>query len=74
MLQSSNEKKKEKEMKAEIEKKEQEKNFAPGDFCPQSRHLVRLAHKIGEVRFSTKFKPKMCFSEKRIREGFRKNE
>ena len=30
------------------------RNFAPGDFCPQSRHLVRFAKKIGEVRFSTK--------------------
>ena len=30
------------------------RNFAPGNFCPQSCHLVRLARKIGEVRFSTK--------------------
>ena len=29
-------------------------NFAPRHFCPQSRHLVRLAHKICEVRFCTK--------------------
>ena len=30
------------------------RNFAPGHFCPKSCHLVRLAKKIGEVRFSTK--------------------
>ena len=30
------------------------RNFAPGHFCPQSRHLVCLANKIGEVRFSKK--------------------
>ena len=28
----------------------------PGHFCPQSCHLVRLAKKIGEMRFSTKIK------------------
>ena len=37
------------------------RNFAPGHFCPQSRHLVRLAHKIGEVRFSTKIEPESVF-------------
>ena len=31
------------------------------DFCPQSRHLVRLAKKIGEVRFSTKIKTENVF-------------
>ena len=31
------------------------RNFAPRHFCPQSRYLVRLARKIGEVRLSTKF-------------------
>ena len=46
------------------------RNFAPGHFCPQSRHLVCLAHKIGEVWFSTKIQLKTCFWEKRIREGF----
>ena len=30
------------------------RNFTPGHFCRQSYHLVRLAKKIGEVRFSTK--------------------
>ena len=30
------------------------RNFTRGHFCPQSGHLVRLAMKIGEVRFSTK--------------------
>ena len=28
------------------------RNFAPEHFCPQSRHVVRLAIKIGDVRFS----------------------
>ena len=46
------------------------RNFAPGDFCPQSRHLVRLANKIGEVRFSTKIQAQKSLLEKRIREGF----
>ena len=41
-----------------------------GTFCPQSRHLVRLAKKIGEVRFSTKIQTENFFLEKRIREGF----
>ena len=30
------------------------RNFGPGHFCPQSCHVVRLARKIGEIRFSTK--------------------
>ena len=30
------------------------RNFASGHFCPQLCHLVCLAKKIGEVRFSTK--------------------
>ena len=37
------------------------RNFAPRHFCPQSRHLVRLAHKIGEVRFSTKIQTENVF-------------
>ena len=41
-----------------------------GHFCPQSRHLVCLANKIGEVRFSTKIQTENVFLEKRIREGF----
>ena len=30
-------------------------------FAPKSRHLVRLAHKIGEVRFSTKIQAENMF-------------
>ena len=37
------------------------RNFAPGHFCPQSRHLFRLAHKIGEVWFSTKIQTENVF-------------
>ena len=37
------------------------RNFAPGHFCPQSRHLVCLAHKIGEVRFSRKIQTENMF-------------
>ena len=37
------------------------RNFALGHFCPQSRHLVRWAHKIGEVQFSTKFQTENMF-------------
>ena len=37
------------------------RNFALGQFCPQSRHLVRLAYKIGEVRFSTKIQTENVF-------------
>ena len=36
-------------------------NFTLGHFCPQSRNLVRLAKKIGEVRFSTKIKTENVF-------------
>ena len=41
------------------------RNFDPGHFWPQSRHLVRLAHKIGEVRFSTKIKTENVFFGKK---------
>ena len=37
------------------------RNFAPGHFCPQSRHLVCLVNKIGEVRFSTKIQSENVF-------------
>ena len=37
------------------------RSFTPGHFCPQWRHLVRLAHKIGEVRFSTKIQAENVF-------------
>ena len=37
------------------------RNFAPGHFYPQSSHLVRLAMKIGEVRFSTKIQTENLF-------------
>ena len=37
------------------------RSFAPGHFCPQSRHLVRLAHNIGEVRFITKIQAENMF-------------
>ena len=37
------------------------RNFAPGHFCPHSRHLVRLAYKIGVVRFSTKIQTENVF-------------
>ena len=37
------------------------RNFAPGHFCPQSCHLVRLAKKIGEVRFSSKIQTENVF-------------
>ena len=37
------------------------RNFAPGHFCPQSRHLVRFAHKIGEVRLRTKIQAENVF-------------
>ena len=40
------------------------RNFAPGRFCPQSCHLVRLANKIGEVRFSTKIQIENVFFRK----------
>jgi hypothetical protein len=37
------------------------RNFTPGHFCPQSCHLVRLAKKIGEVRFNTKIQTENMF-------------
>ena len=37
------------------------RNFAPGHFCPQSRHLVCFANKTGEVRFSTKIQSENVF-------------
>ena len=37
------------------------RNFTPGHFCPKSRHVVRLAMKIGEVRFSTKIQTENVF-------------
>ena len=37
------------------------RNFTPGHFCPQSCHLVRLAKKIGEERFSTKIQTENVF-------------
>ena len=37
------------------------RSFTPGHFCPQSCHLVRLAKKIGEVRFSTKIQTENVF-------------
>ena len=40
------------------------RNFAPGRFCPQSRHLVRLAKKISEVRFNTKIRTENLFFAK----------
>ena len=52
------------------------RNFAPGHFCPQSRHLVRLAKKIGEVRFSTKIQTENVFfgmDETSLRDTFAPN-
>ena len=37
------------------------RNFAPGHFCPQSHHLDRLTHKIGELWFSTKIQTENVF-------------
>ena len=37
------------------------RSFAPGHFCPQSRHLFRLAHNIREVRFITKIQAENVF-------------
>ena len=37
------------------------RNFASGHFCPKSCHLIRLAKKIGEVRFSTKIQTENVF-------------
>ena len=39
-------------------------------FAPKSRHLVRLAMKIGEVRFSTKIQTENVFFAKSNSEGF----
>ena len=50
------------------------RNFTPGHFCPQSRHLVRLVHKIGEVRFSTKIQAEnVVFGKTNSRGLLRKN-
>ena len=46
------------------------RNFAPGYFCHQSRHLVRLAHKIGEVWFSTKSQTENVILGKTNSRGF----
>ena len=48
------------------------RNFAPGHFCPQSRHLVRLANKIGEVWFGTKIETKNVFNGKTNSRGLLK--
>ena len=45
------------------------RNFTPGHFCPQSCHLVHLARKIGEVRFSTKIQTENLFFGKTISRG-----
>ena len=37
------------------------RNLALGHFCPQSRHLVHLPNKIGEVQFSTKIQTENVF-------------
>ena len=37
------------------------RNFTPGHFCPQSCHLVCLAKRTGEVRFSTKIQTENVF-------------
>ena len=37
------------------------RSLSPGHFCPQSCHVVRLAKKIGEVRFSTKIQAENVF-------------
>ena len=38
-----------------------ERNITLGHFCPQSCHLDRLAHKIGDVWFSTKIQTENVF-------------
>ena len=45
------------------------RNFAPGHFCPESGNLVRLAKKIGEVRFSTKIQTENVFFGKKNSRG-----
>ena len=50
------------------------RNFAPGHFCPQLCHLVRLAKKICEERFSTKIQTENVFFRKTNSIGlFRQN-
>ena len=50
------------------------RNFALGHFFPQSRHLVRLAHKIGKVRYSTKIQTEnVFFGKTNLRGLLRKN-
>ena len=46
------------------------RNFALGHFCPQSRHLVRLAYKISEVRFRTNIQTENVFFGKTNSSGF----
>ena len=46
------------------------RNFAPGHFCPQSRHLVCLANKIGEVRFSTTIQTENFFWKNEFERAF----
>ena len=48
------------------------RNFAPSHFCPQSGHLVRLANKIGEVRFSRKIQTENVFYGKTNSKGLLK--
>ena len=40
------------------------RNFVQGHCCPQSRHLVHLAKKKGDVRFSTKIQTENLFFRK----------
>ena len=52
------------------------RNVAPGNICPQSRHPVRLAKKIGEVRLSTKIQTEKVFfrmDETSLRDTFAPN-
>ena len=50
------------------------RNFTPGLFCTKSRHLVRLAHKIGKVRFRTKIQTEnVFFGKTNSRELLRQN-
>ena len=49
-------------------------NIAPGHFCPQSRHLVRWAKKIGEERYCTKIQSEnVFFGKTNLRGLFRQN-
>ena len=45
------------------------RNITPGHFCHQSCDLVRLAKKIGEVRFCTKIQSENVFFGKRNSRG-----